>query len=107
VVKIYDTDSIRQIAQKIYNDFDVCASCTIIGFVINEATEQLMPKGEAVVAHLESMDELANCRYIGEKKVRNYKFRKNSVGGPIANKIFTWEKKIVDSEPRITIWRFQ
>ena len=107
MVKIYDTDTIREIAKKIYNDFEVCASCTVIGFVMNESTGSLIPKGEAVVANIESMDSVENCRYVGDKKIRNYKFRKGSVGGPIVQKIFTWDKKIVDEEPRVTIWRFQ
>lgn len=105
VVKIYDTDTLREVAQKIYNDFDVSASCSVFGFV--ERDRLLVPKGQIVLEYLALFDEIDHITYKKTKKERKYKYRPDSIGGPIANKIFTWEKRIVDGEPRYTIWRFQ
>lgn len=81
------------------------ASCTIYGFVNNDG--KIKPKGEMVVDYLETLDEMENIKYKGSVRMRDYKYRKDSVGGPIAHKIFTWEKRIVDNEVRYTIWRYQ
>jgi len=104
-VKIYDTDSSRDIARKIFYEFDVSASCNISGFV--EKNGHLVPKGEYVLEFLDMFDQIENIRFHKDKKMRKTIYRKNSVGGPIAQKIFTWEKRIVDNEVRYTIWRFQ
>jgi hypothetical protein len=107
-IKIYDTDTVQDIARKIYEDFDVMASCSIYGFVMHELEHKLIPKGELVIEELRRMDEKENMG-IGAAggRYRKYKYRKDSVGGPIAHKIFTWEKRVVESEPRYTIWRYQ
>lgn len=107
-IKIYDTDTVFDIARKVYEDFDVMASCTIYGFVLHEEKKQLIPKGELVVDCLKRMDadEHLKKNAIGSM-MRQYKYKKDAVGGPIAHKIFVWEKRIIDSEPRYTIWRFQ
>lgn len=105
MVKIYDVDTPQEIAKKIYEQFDVMASCSVYGFVVTE--EKIIPKGELVLQEIKRLDELENISYFGKKKVRKYKYRKDSIGGTLAQKIFTWEKRIVDSEPRYTIWRFQ
>lgn len=106
MIKIYDTDTVWEIAKKIWEDFDVLASCTVYGFV--EVEKSLVPKGQLVVSELRKMDELENVKKnaVGSK-VRQWKYKKDSIGGPIAHKIFTWEKRIVDDEPRFTIWRVQ
>lgn len=104
-VKIYDTDTVEEIAEKIFNYFDVGASCTVSGFEILE--NGVVAKGELVLKELERLDEINNCRYAAGKKIRNYKYKKNSIGGTIAQKIFSWDKRISDKEPKYTIWRFQ
>jgi hypothetical protein len=104
-VKIHSTDSPEEIAAKIYHDFEVGASCSIFGFCIG--TEDLIPKGDLVLKELRRLDEADNTRFVGKKKTRSYKYKQESIGGTIAQKIFTWEKRVVDKEPRITIWRYQ
>lgn len=104
-VKIYDTDSARDIARKIFEEFDVMSSCCVYGFV--EKDSGLIAKGEYVIEYLKMFDEMENLKFRGEKAERNFKYRKDSIGGPIAHKIFTWEMRIVESEPRYTIWRYQ
>ena len=105
-VKIYDTDTADEIAKKIYIYFEVMASCSIYGFVTKG--ESLIPKGQCVLDSLRKLDEMENIKKdaIG-RLIRKFKYRKDSIGGPIAHKIFTWEIRIIDSEPRYTIWRYQ
>ncbi len=104
-VKIYDTEPAEDIARKIYNHFEVHQACTIFGFYRGD--EDLIPKGKIVVDFIEMLYSLDFCRDKGGKQYRVYSFKPNSVGGPIAHKIFTWEKRIVDNEVRYTIWRSQ
>jgi hypothetical protein len=107
MVKIYDTDTPKQVAKKIYKDFDIHASASIYGFYTDIANEKIVPKGELVLEELRLMYEADQYENKAGKMVRKFQYRSNSIGGPIAHKIFTWEKRIVDSEPRYTIWRFQ
>lgn len=106
MVHIYDNDTVQDIAHKIWSMFDIGASCKVHGFVTFE--DKLIPKGELVVKELEQMYEDKFIKISSDgKKLRKYAFKANSIGGPIAHKIFTWEKRIVDKEPRFTIWRYQ
>lgn len=107
MVKIYDTDSPHEIARKIFYDIDVMASVSIYGFYMNEASQKLVPKGEIILEQLKQLDEEENLSFRKDRTVRKYRFRPDSIGGPIAHKIFTWEKRVVDDEPRYTIWRYQ
>ena len=73
-----------------------------------------MEKGQAVLNELKILDENENCAEYnsarhenGKKKIRIYKYKENSIGGPLSHKIFTHQRRIVDHEPRYTIWRFQ
>lgn len=77
----------------------------IYGFVEVEGQEKIITKGEAVVQRLTWLYEHEYYGHGG--RARDYTFKAKSVGGPIAHPIFTWDKKIVDSEPRVIIWRFQ
>lgn len=106
-VKIYDTDSPYQIALKIYKDFEVLNSCTIYGFYMDEAKQKLIPKGEIIMDLIKDMYESEYIDIKEKTRHRKFKYRNNSVGGPISHPIFTFEKRIVDMEPRYTIWRFQ
>lgn len=104
-IKIYDTEKPEDIARKIYEQFDVHQSCTIMGFYKGE--EDLIPKGKVVMDIIEMLYSLEFCRDKGGKQYRVYSYKPNSVGGPIAHKIFTWDKKIINNEIRYTIWRVQ
>lgn len=104
-IKIYDTEQPDAIARKIWNNFEVHQSCTIYGFYRDG--EELIPKGEAILRILRALYEVDHCWDKAGKQFRKYQWKANSVGGPIAHKIFTWEKRVVDNEVRYTIWRFQ
>lgn len=103
-VKIYESDTAMEIARKIYESFDVLASCNIYGMVLNDKERVLFPKGEAVLKHIE---DLYGLDFLYANGKRKYVFKKDTIGGPIAHKVFSWEKRIVDSEVRYTIWRIQ
>lgn len=102
-IKIYTTDSVREAAEKIYNSFEPGDMVQIFGWV--EKERKLIAKGDAVLEVLRWLYERDNYGHQG--RAREYKYRKDSIGGAIAHKIWTWEKRIVDQEPRIMIWRIQ
>lgn len=106
-VRIYDTETVIEIARKIYEQFDVGSSCTIYGFVMWIDEKKLVPKGEMIWMQLEQLDKEEHIGTEDGKRGRKYKFKKDSIGGPIAHKIFSRDIKVVDSEPRHTIWRIQ
>lgn len=112
MMRIYDTDTVYDMAEKIFNSFEALESVNIYGYV--EIEGKLMEKGQAVLNELRILDEKANCSQYesvrhkgGLKRIRIYKFKPDSIGGPLAHKIFTHQRRIVDHEPRYTIWRFQ
>lgn len=107
IITINQSESTKQIARKIYERFDVGAFCSIFGFEEHPLSKRLVPKGELVLEELKELDEEEHMRYAKSKRYRQYKYKPGSIGGPIAQKIFTYDKKIVDKEPRITIWRYQ
>ncbi len=102
--KIYDNDTPFNIASKIYGGFELHQSCTIMGFYRREADMELVPKGEIIMGIIEELYKGEYCYKDGKRKNQ---FKPNSVGGPIAHKIFTWEKRIINNEVRYTIWRIQ
>lgn len=104
-VKIYSTDTAREIAEKIFNQFVPGDMVQIFGWVKMEKTETLMPKGEAVLEVLRWLYE--NKHYGHNGRAREYKYKLNAIGGAIAHPIWTWERRIIDGEPRFMIWRVQ
>lgn len=79
--------------------------CSVYGLL--QKGGEVIPKGELVIEFLKMFDELDNIRYRGTRPYRNYKFREDSIGGPIAMKIFTWDKKTVEGDIRYNFWRIQ
>lgn len=102
---IYDTDSIKEIARKIYYKFAINQSCTIFGIEIFE--DVAVPRGELVLKDILALYELEYMRWQGIKYIRKREFPKNSIGGELAHPIFRWEKRIIDNNVRYTIWRIQ
>lgn len=103
--KIYSTDSCKDIAKKIFETFDPGDIVQVYGFVTDMKTGKTRDKGDAVLEDLRWFYEFKHYGHAG--RARTYEFVKDSIGGPILHPIFTWEKRIVDSEPRYTIWRKQ
>lgn len=107
--KVYDTDTVEEMAKKIYEEFVINQSCTIHGIELVANAyypERIRPvaKGELVVDKLTYIDRLDN--FIGKYRKRS-KFS-NSIGGEIAHKAFKWKKEMLaDGSPKYTIWRVQ
>lgn len=95
------------IAEHIYKKFEIGNSCTIKGFIIQG--EDVISKGDLVLEELTLMDKLDNTNTpIGDKRPRRKRVQvPDSIGGYVAQKIFKFEKRIIDNTPRVTIWRMQ
>lgn len=95
------------IAKHIYEIFEVGNSCTVKGFMIDG--EDVISKGELVLTELTLRDRLENTNTpIGDKRPRRKRVQlENSIGGYVAQKIFKYEKRTIDKEYRVTIWRVQ
>lgn len=106
-ITILDTDDFRVIAKKVWDRLAVGSSLDIHGWAMNEISQQLSPLGLLVVEQMKYLDEVDNIKYRGERRVRQYKFMEDSVGGPLAQKIFRWQKVVLNNNPRIRIWRIQ
>lgn len=107
-ITILDTDTFQIIAKKIWNNLLVGSSVDVHGWAMNETSQQLSPLGDLVLEHIRYFDELDNCSYTKSgKKTRRSRYEQHSIGGPIAQKIFKWNRVIIDKNPRVTIWRIQ
>lgn len=105
---LFHKELASEIATIIWKNLNVGESVIVTGFVKYFEEMDMKPRGELVLRELERIDKFENIRYINvNKKQRKYKFLPDAIGGPIAQKIFKWDKHIVDSEIRYTIWRFQ
>lgn len=104
-IKIYDIDSINEIARKIYYHFEINQSCTIWG--IEAYQDAAVPKGQLIVDEIRRIYAEENMRRQGTKIIRVRKYVENSVGGELAHKIFKWQMNKIDNDVRYTIWRIQ
>lgn len=98
--RIYDTDSIEEIASKIYNQFEVGQSCAIKGTIIRG--DDILTKGELVLNHMQKLYSEEFMKPDG--KTRKMKLMEHSIGGFLAHKIWKWTKKDLH---KYTIWRIQ
>lgn len=96
-------EDVYEIADWLFSDeFILNQSCSVTGYF--EITGgRLCAKGERVLEILEGLDLRRNCDKGRRKRVK----LPNTVGGFVAQKIWKWKMKIVDQEPRYTIWRIQ
>lgn len=109
--EIDKTETVFQMANKIFTKFEVGQSCTITGFV--EMPDGLLEaKGKVVLAEIDRLDKAHNfgnntgARYKDGIRRRRVKLD-NVVGDSIAHKAFKWDKREVDNQIRISIWRIQ
>lgn len=108
-ILINGSDPPRTTAYNIYNQLEVNASIDVYGWAINEISQLLSPLGDLVLEELRYWDDVANIAYFGKtkKKMRKYKYEPKAIGGPLAHKIFKFNKVVLDNVPRVTIWRIQ
>lgn len=104
---ILETDTVFQMAVKIFEEFNVNQSCSIKGFVTIESEKRVVPKGEMVIKELEEMFQhkfmnLAAGRWRHKRKVLP-----NSIGGLVAQKIWKYKRDTRDGMIVYTVWRVQ
>jgi len=104
-VRVYAEDTSKEMAEKIFQHFILNQSCSVTGFEIVD--DEPVHKGELVLNHLRAMDEAENTRTYGKKLKRNRRILENSIGGPVAQKIFRYETRTVNKTTKTTIWRIQ
>lgn len=108
-ITILYNDTFEDIARKIWNKLNVGSSVDVHGWAINEISQQLSPLGDLVLEFMKFLYEVDNITYHGKlhKKQRKFYYEPKSIGGPLAHKIFKYNKVILDNNPRVTIWRIQ
>lgn len=102
--RVYDTDIVEDIAKKIFYKFEVNQSCAVTGLDFDEQTRRPLARGELVLSELKRLDRLENYSGSGARKSKKIP---DSIGGPLAQKIFRFKKVIVDEVPKFTFWRVQ
>ncbi|TXI13258.1 MAG: hypothetical protein E6Q68_01725 [Polynucleobacter sp.] len=105
MVRILATDTIKEIASKIYYGFELHQSCGIDGLELVDGN--MVTKGSLVIRELTLLDLADNTEATGKKIRRKRVTLPNSVGGFIAQKIFRYEEREHLGTIRTTIWRIQ
>lgn len=109
ITRIFESDTWDVMARKIFRDFVVGQSCSIIGFVNVEIGEPT-PKGILVALELERLDKFSNS----SGNARDGKWRRrrvkpaNSIGDFTAQKQWVYKKQIIEGNKiKVDIWRTQ
>ena len=105
-VRIFEEDTWKEMANKIYDDFEVFQNCSVNGFLYDAGGRPHI-KGELVCNELRRMDSLDNVREHGKRSIRKSKRLPNSIGGFVAHKMFRYEKVEDDNQIKYRIWRVQ
>jgi hypothetical protein len=106
--KVTEIDTVVDIARKIYNNFNVLEVCEVYGWFDDVDRQTILEKGEMVLAEIRRLDEDEHVKWTKTgKRLRENRYKAGTIGGPIAHKIFTWDRTIVNNEPRHRIWRIQ
>lgn len=111
-MEIASTDTVYEMATKIFNKAIIGQSFAIDGFVIMP-DDSVEHKGKLVLEEIERLDKVHNfgnntgARF--KNGIRRRRVRpENVVGDSIAHKAFKWEMRTLDNhKPRYTIWRIQ
>lgn len=104
-------DSPKEFARKMFYTYENMMSATIVGFEVDDDTGELEPKGEIALKWIERFDKLENYTLAGKTAGNGMRRRRikppNTIGDYLRNKIFRWEKRIVDNKIRYSVWRIQ
>jgi hypothetical protein len=103
--RIYSTMIAWEMAETIYNRFVVEQNCIVTGW--EKRADKWYEKGQLVLDEIRKRDERDNMYMTKQGLKRKVKKWANSVGGHQAGKCFRFEKRVVNEEPRYTIWRVQ
>lgn len=117
MVRIFEDDSVNEIARKIFEDFKVFDSCTITGFVmLNEngmitkdknLASDVIEKGDAVWQQLKKLDKFKYMQIYGKKLTRIRTYVPNSIGGFVSQPIFRHNRRKDGDTIKWAIWRHQ
>lgn len=107
ITRVYESDSYDVMAKKIYSNFDVGQSCSILGFLLEK--EDPVPKGLRVLEELERLDNFNNMARARDGKWRRRRVKpEDSIGDFTAQKQWRFKKSIVNgSKIKYDIWRTQ
>lgn len=109
ITRVLIEDNVYTTANKIFNEFKVGQSCAVWGTVrvknIETGRDELVEKGKAVLNQLEEFDRLTNTVDCGRRRKKER--LPNSIGGPLAQKIFIFKRSIENEDIKWTIWRRQ
>lgn len=108
-VRINVSDSVEEMAKKIFKHFEVGQSTTIEGFLRSKDPDApMIPKGQIVLKKIEELDQFCNMQLAKDNRWRRRRVKPaNTIGDYLAHKIFTWEKRMDESSIKYTIWRIQ
>lgn len=107
VTRIFDTDNPDVVANKIFNEFFLGQSCTIKGFIMVIDKKKLLPRIDCVLFHLKELDRKADKDKRGTRNPKDYRKKKNTIGGYLCKKIFKYELCIRDGMPAGNIFRIK
>lgn len=106
-VRIYENDTIHDTAMKIYNGFEVNQSCTLpyakaveVLNIVHQLYWSDFGAGDYGKATVRE-----HGKRVSESAKRKLEYLPDSIGGPVAHKIFRYV--IVGEREKIVIWRFQ
>lgn len=102
--RVYENDTVAEIASKIFNLFEVNQSCKVDGFI--EEFGYMEIRGELVMKEIDRLDKEMNYEPGGKRRKRRPK-AENIVGGEWAHKMFRFQKTFPNNTVRYTIWRIQ
>ena len=111
MIQIYDTDTWKECADKIWSDsFEVNNSCSIYGIILLKG--EPFAKGELVVNELRRLDKEENVMVgASGKNSRRRKVLPDSIGGYVAHKIFRFKELHTERNGvktrKYNIWRVQ
>lgn len=104
-MQILETDTLEQIANKIYFHAEVLQSFTVKGLSISG--EEVKPKGRIVLDEIQRIFDIETRKWEGHQFRRRRRTIRDSIGGYVAEKIFRWKIETIDSTIRYHIWRIQ
>ena len=105
-------DNYLDMAKKIFDKFEIGKACVVLGYVWETDLKTKYEKGMMVVNELKRLDLAFNFiptkRYVKNRpeSQRRLMYIKNSIGGPVAHKIFRYER-YNSTDAKWCIWRVQ
>lgn len=108
MTRVYEHDTVEDMAQKIFRQFEVMQSCKVEGFIPDMINEHLHEKGKLVWERIIELDRQENFEaHVKGGSKRKRTVYENSNGAALAHKIFRWSREFRNNKLVYTIWRMQ